>query len=205
MTLTFIGFSGSGKSFYSKQLEQELSWSRVDCDTLILDALNAEEGIALKTLPEIATWHGAPNDPDFRRRDSLLLVLEYQVMRELIASGNFAKNTVLDTSGSFVLLPEEVISEYKNKSKLVYLRYEEEDIEQMIAQYFKDPKPVIWQHLFKPRYGESFIDTVKRCFVDVVNYRKDLYEKYADFTINISFKKRDQLSIVNTLKQHEIL
>ena len=148
MIITLIGFSGSGKSFYSKDLEQRLNWERIDCDTSILHALNIAE-----------------------------------------------KNTVLDTSGSFVLLPEETILKFKKISKLIYLKYEEEDMELMIEQYFKEPKPVIWQHLYTPNEQEEFLESVKRCYVNLVNYRRKLYEKYADVTINISFKKRDDFDI----------
>lgn len=205
MILTFIGFSGSGKSHYSKELKELHNWNRLDCDTLILHELNKREGIKLLSLPEIATWHGAPNDPDFPRRDSLLLEIEHDVMLQLLSTIEKSKNMVVDTSGSFVLLPEETIIKFKKISKLIYLKYQEEDIKQMVAQYFKDPKPVIWQHLYQPLLGEDSLESIKRCYVNLVNYRRKLYEKYADITVSISFKDRKNFNIENILKQNEIL
>lgn len=205
MALTFIGFSGSGKSHYSRVLERDYAWSRIDCDTLILHALNSKENINLITLPEIASWHGSPSDPDFPRRDRLLLDLEHQVMLNILEENQFTRHTVIDTSGSFVLLPEDTILKFKAMSKIIHFRYEDIDIDRMIEQYFIDPKPVIWQHLYQPREGEEYLDSIKRCYVDLVQYRRKLYDKYADITIDISFSKRGEVNIKELLEGYEVL
>lgn len=208
MILTFIGFSGSGKSHYSKELKRLYNWDHLDCDQLIMQELNKRENLKLKSLPEVARWHGSPQDADFSRRDSLFLEIEDHIMNQLISGFEKTKNTVIDTSGSFVLLPETTIAKFKKNTKLVYFQYEQEDMTQMIEQYFKDPKPVLWQHLYRPLPGEDYQKSIKRCYVNLVDYRKKLYEKYADLKINISFKTREEFKIKNLLeilKQNEIL
>ncbi len=208
MILTFIGFSGSGKSHYSKELKQLHNWDHLDCDQLIREELNKRENLQLKSLSELARWHGSPEDSDFKRRDSLCLEIEDYIMNQLLANLENKKNTVIDTSGSFVLLPEKTIIKFKKKTKLVYLQYQKEDMTEMIEQYFKDPKPVLWQHLYRPLAGEDYQKSIRRCYVNLVDYRKKLYEKYADLKINISFKKRENFKIKNILeilKQNEIL
>lgn len=206
--LTFIGFSGSGKSHYSKELKRLYDWDIIDCDQLIREELNKRESLQLNSLTEVAHWHGSPKDPDFSRRDSLFLEIEDYVMSKLISAPKKTKNTVIDTSGSFVLLAENTIIKFKKNTTLVYFQYEEEDMTQMIEQYLKDPKPVLWQHLYQPLPGEDYQKSISRCYVNLVNYRKKLYEKYADLKINISFKTRGNFKINNILeilKQNEVL
>jgi len=70
-------------------------------------------------------------------------------------------------------------------------------IGEMIGKYVSDPKPVIWGSTYKPLLGEKRNTTLRRCYPKLLNYRKKLYKKLSDITIDHYFQTKEDFSACN--------
>ena len=151
MVLTFMGFSGCGKTNLTYQFVRELGWKAFHCDELIETMLFGEiphsQPVATRRL---ASWLGQPYSPKFEERQEKYLYAEATVVGQVTAALDRAapeENIVIDTTGSFIYVVEDKIADLRHRSKIVYFEIPESDQELLLEQYFDDPKPVIWQDM----------------------------------------------------------
>ncbi len=204
MIFSFIGMAGVGKSFWSNRLEKEKGYQKYSCDELIEKELSPELTLlGYKGVNGLSHWMGQPYDERYSANSRRYLELEAKVLgnilREIENSKN--KNIVVDTTGSVVYLPPELLWKLKQLTKVVYLETPEFVVEKMINLYLVDPKPVIWGNLYKPLSGEDKIETLKRCYPELLKYRINLYNKLADVKVDYSqteksFTLENLLSII---------
>ena len=156
MIFSFIGMSGVGKSFWSNRLEKEKGYQKYSCDELIEKELSPELTLlGYKGTNGLSRWMGQPYDERYSANSRRYLELEAKVLgnslKEIENSKN--KNIVVDTTGSVVYLPPELLRKLKQLTKVVYLETPEFVVKKMINLYLADPKPVIWGNLYKPLSG----------------------------------------------------
>ncbi|MBP9838523.1 MAG: hypothetical protein KBC84_07390 [Proteobacteria bacterium] len=201
MVITLIGFSGAGKSHLSKQFREELSWSTYDCDSLIEQRLKHSIDNGSSSVEKLAFWLGQPYTENFQEREDLLVKLEDEVTADAFLPENIKKeNYVIDTSGSVIYVSPKTIKTLKENSTVVYLEFSETEIEMMYQQFLKIPKPIIWGGMFQPKDHETNDDALKRCYYELVAWRKQRYEQIADIRIPITFKERENLTATSILK-----
>jgi shikimate kinase len=140
----------------------------------------------------LSRWMGQPYDERYARNSRRYLELEVKVLEKILEEieRGKEKKTVVDTTGSVVYLPEELLRKLKQLTKVVYLETPESMVEKMIAIYFADPKPVIWGDSYRPLPDEEKMKALKRCYPALLRYRMSLYEKLADVKVDRSEVER---------------
>ncbi|TRZ64400.1 MAG: hypothetical protein D4Q79_01565 [Spirochaetia bacterium] len=201
MIFSFIGMSGTGKSFWSKRLEKERGYQKYSCDELIEKELSSELVVlGRKGVNNLSHWMGQPYDERYAANSRRYLELEAKVLGDSLRKieNDKNKNMVVDTTGSVIYLPPELLLKLKQLTKVVYLETPEFIIEKMINLYLADPKPVIWGNLYKPLLDENKMETLKRCYPELLKYRINLYNKLADIKVD-HFRTERSFTVENLL------
>jgi shikimate kinase len=194
LVISLIGMSNIGKSRWSKKLI-EIGFARVHCDDMIGQKLVAYLDPQLGT-EGMAKWMGHPYEKRSAKTQKQYLEAEKKTMLEVIESlENASQNSVVDTTGSFIHLDEPTCRKFCEKTLIVYIKADAATRKKIFNRYMENPKPVIWQEIFKPRKNEKNEDALKRCYVNLLNHRAKLYEKYADVTINKTLIKDDKVDV----------
>jgi len=204
MVLTITGFSGCGKSHLSTQFARELRWDHFCCDNLIESKLEAE--LSREELPgtrRVAHWLGLPFSSDFASRQARYLSAEEEIMVTICETLNnrVLKDTVVDTTGSVIYMPTNILETLRAKTQVIYLRMPVEDEEAMFEQFINDPKPLIWRDIFEERPGESSESALHRCFTELLHERTRLYESWSHKSISAGFADRSELTPAAVLKR----
>lgn len=174
MILSLIGMSNVGKTYWSKKLEL-LGFTRFGCDDEI------EKRLGVK---DLAAWLGFPDRDGYREREQTCLSTEANVLRDVLdRMGD--NDVVIDTTGSVIYLPEDLLKRLKEKTKVVYLQANEQAIELMIEKFFDIPKALIWGEHFVQRNGEDRDNALKRCYPELLKWRQEKYVQIADLIIPV--------------------
>lgn len=201
MMVSLIGFSGTGKSLLSKRLEAEAGWLRLGCDGLIEERLASE----LSHLPgsgegRLAAWMGYPNDPNYREKQEIYLLLEEQVLDEICDTLedarklSFPPNIVVDTTGSCVYLSDDVLYRLRKFSNLVYIEPSPNEESALLESFYSAPKPIVWGDVFQADPEENLHDAIRRCFPMLMESRRSRYEELAHVRLPLNPETRFRLS-----------
>lgn len=186
MILSLIGMSGSGKTYWAKKLEAT-GFKRYSCDDMIEQKLASElHKLGYQGINDVAKWLGQPFESHYQHTSKKYLELELECMEEtfsqVLAHPN--QDTIIDTTGSFIYMPEQTIQDLQKLSKVVFLSTPQVVKDAMLNQYFADPKPVIWGSRFQKRADESSLQAVKRCYPELLNHRIEQYKQIAHTTMS---------------------
>ncbi len=190
--------SGSGKTFWSKQLSARgfISWC---CDELIGQKLANEQHIFGSTgTKTVAEWMGQPYEIQYQERSALYLEKEALMMQEILTSVERSRadeNIVIDTTGSLIYINENIIRSLKRQVTFVYLCPPASYIDRMIQLYFDDPKPIIWGDAYHRKSGETRLQSIRRCYPALLQYRSTRYQILADKTVNTSVFTRPDFTV----------
>ena len=130
----------------------------------------------------LAAWMGMPYEFGFSEREAAYLSGEKAALEHVISHVG-DENTVIDTTGSVVYLPKELLRRLKEISTVVYLVASDEQIVKMTETFFSTPKPLVWGQVFGLRSGENNEQALRRCYSELLRWRRDRYEALADMTI----------------------
>lgn len=188
MRLALIGMSGAGKTFWTKKLAAE-GWTTISCDDLIERRLAeklAEGGYS--GINGVAAWMGWPNDPRYAEREAQYLEQEIHTLSEALttAEGELGKPVVLDTTGSVIYAPGNLLMRLRRRMTVAYLAASRQEQQLMTDRYLSDPKPVLWRGAFRPSTGETAQETVARCYPQLMSSRRQGYEALAHCTLQVS-------------------
>ncbi len=196
MILSIIGMSGSGKTYWSRKLA-EFGFHRVSCDDRIEEQLQLQFQLhrdGYSGIQGVARWTGHPYEAGYQERQAAYLAAETKVVKEILETleRGVTRDLVIDTTGSVVYTGEELCRGLLARSIVVHLESSLTDFEVMFQQYSKDPKPVVWGDLFRRQENETNEAALARCYKDLLQYRRTLYEKYATVTIPTSLLWQQQ-------------
>jgi shikimate kinase len=186
--LSFIGMSGSGKSYWTRKLASA-GFAAIGIDDRIERKLAKQLAAGgYQGIGGVAAWMGWPDQPHYRERELQYLVCEVESMREALdeMEHSTSENIVLDTTGSVVYTGNEVCRQMKQLTTVVYLAATAKEEEILISRYLSDPKPVLWGDQFSQNPGESPNAAVLRCYPQLIAQRKRLYERLADRIVHFS-------------------
>ncbi len=183
--ITLIGMSNIGKTYWAGRLAAEAGFEHVDCDVLIKQKLAAElkQDIADDGM---AAWMGQPFEPQYAEASRKYLECENTVMESIIAklrSGKLTRPLVIDTSGSLIYLNEKILQNLTQLTRVIYMESSTENIAELFKRYIEQPKPVIWGPVFAPRAGETLVESLKRCYPQLLNERARRYAQMASTKI----------------------
>lgn len=198
MIISLVGMSGSGKSAWAKILGREKGFKRYCCDDLIEEKLAPELAkLGFHGINDVSRWMGQPYDERYAETNKKYLDFEAQSLREVLSEIQKMDkdiNVVVDATGSVIYLPEELLGDLKKLTRIIYLKTPESIMEQMIARYVADPKPVIWGNLYQPEESETKEETLKRCYPGLLRYRAGLYDKLADIRLDYEVRRAENFT-----------
>lgn len=205
MFLTLIGMSGSGKSFWSKRLAYEQGYRNFYCDDLIEQKLrNHSPTFPGKGIGAVASWLGYPSEATFAEREREYLQNEVAVMHEILASlplGRKSSDIVIDTSGSVIYTGPDIQTALRNQTTIVYLRIPESEQHALLDQFLRDPKPVLWNGLYRAEPGEDPAVAIRRCYPVLLEQRVKQYEALSHVSIELPLASRGEMSTERLLEQ----
>ena len=188
MKLSFIGMSGIGKSYWAKQLARA-GWLHLDCDYAIGERLGEiitlEQGEEL--VHAVGRWMGMPWSDGYAQREAQYLELERAVTANAISQRVHERDgqpAVIDTTGSVIYTGDELLEQLQLSTRVVYFDTPDAVRQQMIELYLREPKPVLWQGMYRPRPGESQADALARCYADLLTDRDRRYRALADVVLD---------------------
>jgi len=187
MIISFIGMSGSGKSYWSKQL-QKRGYKWFCCDDLIEQKLSEElNKLGYSGINDVAKWMGQPFDPQYKTASKKYLQLENEVIEEIFAfieNSSVKEDIIIDTTGSVIYAQKELLQTLTRLAKVIYFETPDSVKEEMYKLYLKDPKPVLWGSVFKKTKDEDAMKTLARCYPKLLSYRSNKYEKLAHIKLD---------------------
>ncbi len=202
LSLTLVGMSNVGKSFWSNRLVSEAGFSKVTLDDLI----EAELAMVLRDagysggITDVARWMGQPYDPQFAANQQTYLHLETEMMQQTIdrlANPPLNGNVVIDTTGSVVHIDEVVGKELAKHSTVVYLEATAAMQQKMFEMYIAEPKPVVWGDVYAQKDDETTAQALARLYPELLARRSVLYKQLAHVTIprdvSLAFASTDEL------------
>ena len=178
LTISLIGMSGMGKSWRARHLA-EIGFANMDCDALI--AARIAEKLHVADVRGLATWMGQPWEDGYAKREREYLDLESETLAHVL--GEIHGNTVIDTTGSVVYLPQPLQERMREKTLVVLLEANESMRSEMFERFLQDPKPIVWGHSFSQRAGESEQEALARSYPELLAYRTEKYRALADVVI----------------------
>lgn len=188
LKLSFIGMSGTGKTYWSRKLA-----------AAGFRAIRVDDRIEEKLAPElaagghcgiggVAAWMGWPDRAGYAARAEKYFQCEVEVMRAALdeIERTEAEGIVLDTTGSVVYAGDEICRRLQKLTRVVYIEASPAEEAALIARYLADRKPVLWGEQFAAHEGESAEAAIARCYPKLIAQRRSLYERYAHRRIPMS-------------------
>lgn len=186
MIIGLIGMSGAGKSTWARKLAAA-GWGCLHCDDLIADRLRADVDVGAGSVYDLGRWMGFPYQPGYAAREAQYLRHEARVLEEIAAAidrWERPHDVVVDMTGSAIYIDSAILARIRQVATVVYLAIAPRRHAQMIAEYCAQPRPVIWNGMFRPRPGESGEAALARCYTDLIAARETLYEALCDVRVD---------------------
>ena len=198
MIITLIGMSGAGKTHWARQLERE-GFLRVTVDDIIeakLDKELLDQGYS--GIGDVAKWMGLPYEPEYQRTSQLYMDFERDAILEVLmlaySRSESGGDIVIDTPGSLIYVPDDILRELSQRTTLVYFHTPESAHKVLAERYLTDPKPVIWGNSFKQKRKETHQEALMRCYPLLLRDRTAKYQKIAHTTFNFAQLSRKEFT-----------
>ena len=205
MRLSLIAMSGSGKSYWAKQLSG-IGFKCFSCDEMIASNLSDELVKADGSIMPMGKWMGLPYRQGYLERESKYLAHEKQVLGKILETidknyGDPERNIVIDTTGSVIYTGEEILNKLRNYTTVVHMETPPRIQDQMYQAYLTRPRPVLWQGKFCKKPYEKNKEALTRCYAKLLAYRERLYKQYAHLTIEYDRYRKKGLNVIDFLKE----
>ncbi len=206
MKIGLMGMSGVGKTYWATRLATA-NFTCHHCDDMIASRLQSRFSVPVKSLYDMGRWMGFPYDAGFAEKEKQYLTLESEILAEMAELSHrlpFDRNIVIDTTGSAIYADETILGKLKKSVLLVYLAVTPQVHNQMLQEYIKHPRPLIWNDLFYKLPDETNKAALKRSYIKLIAYREKLYEKFSDIKIEYNvhrqagFRVQDFVTLIQT-------
>lgn len=198
MKIALIGMSGSGKSYWAKKLESQ-GFKRFCCDDLIEKKLEKElRFLGYSGIKDVAKWMGQPFDKQYKKNSHRYLELENEVMQEVLDYLEKSKqneNIVIDSTGSVIYVRRSILKRMDEVSKILYLHSPSFVQNQMLEEYMRNPKPVIWGDIFSKHRGESNMKALQRSYPKLLESRVKKYKDIAEIIFDYYLLRHESFDI----------
>ena len=205
MRLSLIAMSGSGKSYWAKQLSG-IGFKCFSCDEMIASNLSDELVQADGSIMSMGKWMGLPYRQGYLERESKYLAHEKQVLEEILETiennyGDPESNIVIDTTGSVIYTGEEILNKLRKYTTVVHMETPPRIQDQMYQAYLTRPRPVLWQGKFCKKPYEKNKEALIRCYAELLAYRERLYKQYAHLTIEYDRYRKKGVNVIDFLNE----
>jgi shikimate kinase len=186
LKIAFTGMSNIGKSFRSEQLKQKKNFSVFSVD----DAIQNELG--LSSIDEMSKWMGYPYEENYKVAEKRYLDLEKKhTYSSLLQRGN----KILDTTGSIIYLEESLLQEIRKEYLIVEFMCPETLLSEMIEEFFRSPKPVVWSNQYTCDNDEDPKEALRRCYPSLLKERREKYHIFADISLSGDISRDGAISV----------
>ncbi|MDB2437545.1 hypothetical protein N9W89_02425 [Hellea sp.] len=175
LKLAFIGMSNIGKSYTAMRLATAYDFNLIEVDKIIWENLGHD------SIDAFAQWQGHPYTEGYGERETQSIALETLATKKALQTKR--RNPIIDTTGSVIYTDEAVLKTLKNNFYVVYIEAMEDHIERLKAQYFKQPKPLVWAGHYEKLDGKTETQSILECYPKLLASRGEAYEKLADVTL----------------------
>ncbi len=185
MIISLIGMSGSGKTYWAKQLSERFGYTHFYVDALIKERLEKEGTLKGGDVNStLSSWMGQPYEATYKTRSEKYLNEEQEIMgsilKEIEGKPNNSQNVVVDTTGSVIYTGESILKNLKKLTTIVFLDTPTNVQRTMYEQYLKEVKAVYWGEIFRKREGESNMEALARSYPRLLAYRTQIYKDLAN-------------------------
>ncbi|MBN2126152.1 MAG: hypothetical protein JW821_17770 [Deltaproteobacteria bacterium] len=197
MRLTLIGMAGTGKSYWSKRLEEK-GFKRLCCDESIAAKLETELTRRDGTRLTMGQWMGFPYQEHYREREATYLACEISVVSEIAArleGQDAGQDIVVDTAGSVIYTGDDLLKRLGRVTTIVHLSTPPEAEDRLLRAYLKRPHPMLWQGMFQQAPEESTEEAFARCYPRLLLSRRRLYERYAQVTLDYHERREEGFGV----------
>lgn len=181
LRICFIGMSNIGKSHCSRLLRDEFGFDVYEVDAEIQAAMDIPD------MEDASTWMGYPYEEKYTANEKFYLELEVEKTKADLS--NLNGNLVMDTTGSVIYLDGEIHTWLKNNFLLVSFDVSHDMIEDMMTEFFRSPKTVVWGDSFSQQPGEKNREALKRCYPNLLENRISRYRDLTDVTMPGEFSR----------------
>jgi len=209
---TFVGMSGVGKSHWSTRLK-DLGFDLYSIDDLIAEKLSKvvlaydiKNSINYRksAVGDLAKWMGFPDDKRYIKNSKKYLETESKIVAQTLARAlKSKKNTIIDTTGSVIYIDKETLGNLKKQTKIVYFDSPTSHLNNMFEVFKRDPKPIIWAGMYKPKKGEADNKALLRCYKELIQSRIKAYKALKGKKINYKWqfdKKRKATEVLKKIQ-----
>lgn len=174
--LAFVGMSNAGKSYRSRVLQSGLDFFWYEVDACI------QKTLGFAQMEEISGWLGFPTSPTYVERADQYLAAEEECTH-LAKLDTGGKNLVFDTTGSVIYLSAGTQQWLHDECLIVHIDVGDDSVQELVEQYFAEPKPVMWGDSFDWRADETAEDAMRRCYPELLRTRLIRYRELAHVSI----------------------
>ena len=175
LRIALVGMSNIGKSYTASRLAAVLNFDLIEVDKLIREMLGHDD------MEAFAAWQGQPYSDGYDARESESKTLESKATQK--ALDNTAGNAVLDTTGSVIYTDTLVQQNLARDWYIIHISASDEAVDRLKKQYFKHPKPLMWNGHYSCKLGKDPDAAILECYPKLLASRAKDYAAIADSTI----------------------
>ncbi len=175
LKIAFVGMSNIGKSYSAIRLATKYDFTLIEVDKLIWENLGHDN------MNAFAKWQGHPYTEGYAAREKQSIALETAATQKALKTKKC--NPIIDTTGSVIYTDVDVLKALTQDYYVVYIEAMPEHLERLKAQYFKQPKPLIWAGYYKKIEGLSETESILKCYPKLLESRAKAYAGLADITL----------------------
>lgn len=191
--IALVGMSNIGKSYTGMRLATAYDFELIEVDKLIREQLGHDD------MDAFAAWQGQPYSEGYEAREAESKRLE-SVATQMALNQNLG-NAILDTTGSVIYTDKSVQEQLVNDWYVIHISASNNSVERLKAQYFKQPKPLMWNGHFVKKLGQDPDDAILECYPKLLSSRAKDYAALADATIGSDVILDTTLTIEDIFKR----
>ena len=176
LRIAFIGMSNIGKSYTGSRLSQAFNFDLIQIDKLIWESLGQS------SMVDFAAWQGQPYSEGYAEREAKSVALESDATSKALSAP--IKNAILDTTGSVIYTRKDVQKQLITDWYIVHISASEDDIKKLKENYFKLPKPLIWNGHYKRNAEQTENEAILSSYPTLLASRALAYADLADVTLS---------------------
>ncbi len=176
LRIALIGMSNIGKSYTGLRLATAFDFELIEVDKLIRETLGHDD------MEAFAAWQGQPYSEGYEAREAESRALESAATQRALnwESGN----AILDTTGSVIYTEHSVQKTLVRDWFVIHISASDDAVERLKLQYFKQPKPLMWNGHYTRQPGQKPDNAILECYPKLLASRAADYGALADVTIS---------------------
>ena len=178
LRIALVGMSNIGKSYTGMRLATHYDFDLIEVDKLIWEALG--QG----SMADFAAWQGQPYSDGYSEREAESIALESNATAKALKTSS--GNAILDTTGSVIYTDKDVQENLINDWFIVHISASSDAVDRLKQQYFKHPKPLIWNNHYSCKPHQTPDEAILECYPKLLASRAKAYAALADTTIQSS-------------------